>query len=169
MNHSIYILLLLLFVGCNEKPTEEHIVTLDINAPKKPVQLENEVELNGFNISDSFDLDLFIEKNGEPDSIWFGGPEIIEEFGVDDFELFYGQSVVSAGHGHILYAKIADDRLKMNAISPENDLMQFSRCFGVKIPLRDTNEFIDQFGSTYIVILSDDLSIKSIEYYALPL
>lgn len=137
------------------------------NGKSKPIPFSVDVKVKDFNLKDSFDLEAFIEKVGQPDKIERGGPEIIEEFGVDDFDLYYGESFVNAGHGRVLYVKIVDDRLKLNAINTNHDAMDFYNCFERRLNYhQDTNVLINDNGASIVVVRAAFENFKSVEYYA---
>ena len=62
-------------------------------------RLDRDLLLNGMFVLSHFTLEGCIKSIAKPDSVHKGGTEIIAEFGEDDYELYFGESYINAGHG----------------------------------------------------------------------
>lgn len=80
---------------------------------------------------------------GQPDSIRRGGAEIIEEFGYDDYDLWYGKNCINVGHGYILSAEIKEAGISFNGIQVGNTQVKIETTFKIPHSDRDTIEIIN--------------------------
>ena len=72
---------------------------------------------------------------------------------MDDYDLFYRESVISAGRGGGLYVQIEDDNLKLNSIVTNHDDTDFYRCFKTRLDYsRCTNILINNDGASIVVV-----------------
>lgn len=131
-------------------------------------RLERDLRLNGMFVCDTFVLEKWSQSSLKPDSIHFGGPDIIEEFGVDDFNLFFGKSVVNAGHGQILYFKMLDNRLNLFSVTVGDTRTRFETMIGLDLPNRNILHCLSTCDGVYSFQFEKD-TIVAIEYYAAPL
>lgn len=128
-------------------------------------RLKNDLRLNGIFVCDTFILEKWNQPMDMPDSVHFGGPEIIEEFGVNDFDLFFGKSVINAGHGQILYFKIRDNRLNLFTVTVGDTRKRFERMIFFDLPNRDTINCLSPCDGVYSFQFERD-TIVAIEYSA---
>jgi len=131
-------------------------------------QLKRDLMVNGRFVSDTFTLEACRQSIGEPDSIQRGGPSIVEEFGAGDYDLYYGKSVIYAGHGQILEMHIKDRNLKLYTIGIGDNRVYMEKILNLRLPRRDTLSFIYGDGGVYLFALKKDV-ISDIAYYAPPL
>jgi len=131
-------------------------------------RLEHDLRLNGMFVCDTFVLEEWNQSSVKPDSIHFGGPEIIEEFGVDDFDLFFGKSVVNAGHGQILYFKMLDNHLNLFSVTVGDSRTRFERMIRLDLPNRNTLYCLSPCDGVYSFQFEKD-TIVAVEYNAAPL
>lgn len=111
-DHLSLIVCTLLMVGCGQ--TE---VNNNLHEKKSDVYSTDLVfNINGISVLDTFELTKYINVLGHPDSISKGGAQIIEEFGFDDYDLWYGENWIGAGHGYILTASINHAGISFNGI-----------------------------------------------------
>lgn len=127
--------------------------------------LEGDLMVNRMFVRDSFILQKCFSSIGKPDSIHRGGPEIIAEFGVDDFDLFYGKSTIHAGHGQILMFEIRDKNLKINTISLGSDRAYFEKRLKLNFPNKDTLNCLDTGDGYYSFKFKNDV-LQEIDYFA---
>ncbi len=100
--------------------------------------------INGISVLDTFELETYINVLGRPDSIIRGGTEIIEEFGYDDYELWYGENHISAGHGHILAADIQKAGIWFNGIQVGDKQEKLKKTFNILHLEGDTIKVINK-------------------------
>lgn len=132
-------------------------------------KLTNDLRINNQFVLDSFILDKSIDRIGKPDSIHRGGPEIIAEFGADDYDLFFGKSIISAGHGQLLMIKINDESLRINSLKIGSNRRQLNEQLHFDFPKKDTVMCLGIGDDVYYFIFDEQESIRSIEYWAPPL
>lgn len=107
--------------------------------------------INGISVLDAFELNTYINILGQPDSIIRGGQEIIDEFGHDDYDLWYGESLIIAQHGYILTANIQKAGISLNGIQVGNNQTKIENTFkiihlkGDTIILRNKNDDVVTF------------------------
>ena len=120
LNFTLLSLGILLFIfSCDQKPnpigTQPDFYKTDVS-----------FLLNGISLNDTFNLDEYISVLGKPDSIKKGGIEIINEFGFDDYNLWYGKDWLSAGHGYLFNVKILDKKINLNGIYVGDDIQKIN-------------------------------------------
>ncbi len=103
-----------------------------------------EYNVNGISVLDTFELEKYIEVLGQPDSIKRGGTAIIEEFGHDDYDLWYGKNWINAGHGYILTAEIKDVGISFNRIQVGDHQVKIENTFTIPHSKSDTIKIINK-------------------------
>lgn len=131
--------------------------------------LEDDLTLNMFPISDSFQYEIARNQIGIPDSTHFGGPEIIEEFGADDYTLFYGESRVYAGHGYLQLCEINDRRLALSNVEVGDSMKEVKQKLNVDFPDANVIEMISPSDFVYVVEFNDTGLLERIICSAPPL
>ena len=131
-------------------------------------RLDRDLMLNGMFVLDTFHLDRCFQSIGRPDSVHRGGPKIIEEFGVDDFDIYTGKSIIYAGHGQILSFKIRDEKLKLNTIGVGSTREYFEKIMKLNFPDKDTIKCIG-VGDGFYSFRFKKNKIIEIDYYGSPL
>lgn len=130
--------------------------------------MDEALRLNGYVIADSFNYELALDQIGIPDSVSFGGPSIIEEFGADDYWMHYGRSFVDAGHGYILSVEIFDQSLSINNVrigdARETVTLKLNKNFSDK----EKVEFITHGDDVLGFIFDSEGTLESM-YYSRPL
>lgn len=136
----------MLIFGCRQSDTNTKYNRNDTSNSTKNEVSEKKREffstdlvynINGISALDTFDLKKYIKVLGQPDSIRRGGAEIIEEFGYDDYDLWYGKNFINAGHGYILSAEIKEKGISFNGIQVGDKQVKIETTF--KIPHSDRN------------------------------
>jgi len=85
--------------------------------------------LNGIPTNSLFDYDRYVEVLGIPDREQRGGPEIIEEFGCDDYMLNYSQNKIWAGHCLLSDAFIKEKGIDINGLEIGDDRIKVEKTF----------------------------------------
>ena len=128
-------------------------------------RLEDDLMLNGMFIQDTFYLKRCYLSIAKPDSVHRGGPLIIKEFGVDDFDIYIGKSHIYAGHGQILSFKIRDRKLNIYTVSVGSSREYFEKIMKIDFPDKNNIECLSEDGGYYSFIF-DNSRIKKIDYFA---
>lgn len=131
-------------------------------------RLEDDLMLNGMFVEDTFFLKRCYLSIAKPDSVHRGGPEIIKEFGVDDFDIYIGKSVIYAGHGQILSFKIRDRKLNLYTVSVGSSREYFEEIMKLDFPDKNNIECLTDNGG-YYSFRFDNKKIIEIDYFAPPL
>ncbi|UKN02737.1 hypothetical protein K6119_04310 [Paracrocinitomix mangrovi] len=114
---------------------------------------------------DSFKLERFIEACGKPDSIITGGPEIVQEFGADDYLLYYKNVQISAGHGYILSAKIKSTDFAINGLKIGDNLNKVNSTFSSNFEHSDTINILSSSDDNLKLLLDDNGMIKEMSLW----
>lgn len=130
--------------------------------------LDRDLMLNGMFVLDTFFIERCYQSIAKPDSVLRGGPKIIAEFGVDDFDIYIGKSNINAGHGQILSFEIRDNNLKLFDVGVGSSRQQFEKMIGYNLPNKDTVNFLGVGDDVYIFRFEKD-KIHEIDYFAPPL
>lgn len=120
--------------------------------------------INGISVLDTFELDTYINVIGQPDSIMRGGPEIIEEFGHDDYELWYGKNQINAGHGYILTANIHKAGIWFNGIQVGDKQEKIENTFNISHLENDTIKMINKNDDVLTFYMNNKI-IQSISFW----
>ncbi len=96
--------------------------------------------INNISLTDTFNLNKYTEQLGQPDSIKLGGKEIIEEFGHDDYNVWYGENSLSAGHGYLLAAEIKAPGISLNGIQVGDKQTKIEAVYKIAGIAKDTIE-----------------------------
>lgn len=131
-------------------------------------RLDRDLMLNEMFVLDTFYLERCYLSIAKPDSVHRGGPEIIEEFGVDDFDIYIGKSTIYAGHGQILSFKIRDRKLKLHTVSIGSTREYFEKIMKLNFPDKNNIECLGIDDGYYSFRFEND-KIKEIDYYGPPL
>jgi len=131
-------------------------------------RLEEDLMLNGMRISDTFYLKRCYESIAKPDSVHRGGAQIIKEFGVDDFDIYLGKSVIYAGYGQILSFKIKDRKLNIYTVSIGSSREYFEEIMKLDFPDKNNIECLTDDGGYYSFRFTKN-KITEIDYFAPPL
>jgi len=148
----------------NSLPRPDSIVSND----KTLYMLDRDLMLNGMFVLTPFTIEKCIESVAKPDSIHKGGPEIIAEFGHDDYGLYFDKSYINVGHGQILMMKIRDEKLKLFTIGVGSSRNHFEKILKYDFPQKDTVNCLG-VGDDYYSFVFDNNVITEIDYYAPPL
>jgi len=170
-----YSMLPFLMIGCSEQNSNhseernEIFVSTKNEKPGKYDAFETEVvfNINGISTLDTFNLKKYIEVIGKPDSIKRGGDAIIKEFGHDDYQLWYNNSWISAGHGYLLAAEIKNPGILVNGIQVGDSQTQIDKVFKIPRSDSDTIKVRNQSDCILTFHLNNNV-IKSI-YFWMPL
>lgn len=127
--------------------------------------LDEPLNVNGYSIPDSFTYEQAVAQIGIPDSVMFGGPEIIEEFGVDDYWLYYDRSVINAGHGSILLIEVLDESLAIDGIRIGDSRKTVKQKLNKNFPDRDKIEFITSGDDILGFIFETDGKLVEMYYW----
>jgi hypothetical protein len=134
------IVLTLLMVGCgqttmhnkpNQIDTIQTVKNESIGQHRDFLSTNLVFNINGISVLDTFELEKYMDVLGQPDSIKKGGPEIIEEFGHDDYDLWYGENWINAGHGYILTADIKKAGIPFNGIQVGDNRQKIENMFNI--------------------------------------
>ncbi len=93
--------------------------------------LKTEFTLKGMPTNDKFDYNKFVEKLGKPDKLWRGGPEIIAEFGCDDFMLTFSKNQIWAGHCYLSDAFIEEKGIDINGLEIGDKRKKVEKMFDI--------------------------------------
>lgn len=145
--------------SCGERKQSE-----DIKVKGDYLTTEKVVVINGISVLDSFNIDTYIEKIGEPDTVIRGGQEIIEEFGADDFDLIYNSNRLVAGHGYLLSAYIIEPGISVNNLDIGDSQKEIEETFDIPHIERDTIKIINSNDDILIFYMSAQKTIEQIEY-----
>lgn len=111
--------------------------------------------LNHISLTDTFNLNKYIEELGQPDVLTRGGKEIIEEFGHDDYNLWYGKNSLSAGHGYLLSAEIKATGISVNGIQVGDNQTKIETVYKIASIIKDTIEVTNDNDDVIIFYLKD--------------
>lgn len=125
----LLIILALLIVGCGQTGIHNEMSGKERDFYSTDLAFT----INKISVLDTFKLATYIDVLGRPDSIIKGGPEIIEEFGFDDYDLWYGESSMSAGHGSILTANINNAGISVNGIEVGDKQTKIETTFSITL------------------------------------
>lgn len=173
---NLCILLLLMF-GCIHSDTKTKYNQKDTTNSTKDEVSEKKRDffstdlaynVNGISALDTFDLKKYIKVLGQPDSIRRGGAEIIEEFGYDDYDLWYSKNCINAGHGYILSAEIKEAGISFNGIQVGDKQVEIETTFKIPHSDRDTIEIINNNDDVLTFYLNNKI-IKSFSFWSRPL
>lgn len=114
--------------------------------------LKIEFELNGIPTNDKFEYDRYIETLGKPDIEKMGGPEIIAEFGCDDFRLMFSENQIIAGLCYLSDAYITEKGIDINGLEIRDDREKVESIF--KIETKDKKE-VWIWGNSLLIIYFD--------------
>lgn len=111
--------------------------------------------LNRISLTDTFNLNKYIEELGQPDSLKRGGKEIIEEFGHDDYNLWYGKNSLNAGHGYLLAAEIKTTGISINGIQVGDNKTKIETVYKIASIIKDTIEVTNDNDDVLTFYLKD--------------
>ena len=111
--------------------------------------------LNHISLTDTFNLNKYIEELGQPDSLKRGGKDIIEEFGHDDYNLWYGKNSLSAGHGYLLTAEIKTTGISINGIQVGDNKTKIETVYKIASIIKDTIEVTNDNDDVLTFYLKD--------------
>lgn len=120
--------------------------------------------LNHIPLEDTFNLQKFIEVLGQPDSIKRGGKAIIEEFGHDDYYLWYGKNSLSAGHGYLLPAEIKATGIEMNDIGVGDNQTKIETVYKITDITKDTIKVVN-YNDDVVTFYLKDKRISAIYFW----
>ena len=96
---------------------------------------DRSLEINGLPVTLEFNLESIKSRLGEPDSVILGGPQIVKEFGFDDYWLFYGDDFIDAGHGYVMGAQINSSRININGLKVGMSINEVQQILGISLEL----------------------------------
>lgn len=137
------------------------------NKPETQVSVfytDSVYNINGISVLDTFELDTYINVLGQPDSMRRGGAEIIEEFGHDDYDLWYDKNWISAGHGYILTADIQKVGIRFNGIQLGDSQLKIENTFNIPHSEIDTIKIINKNEDVLIFYMNDKI-IRRISFW----
>jgi len=165
--------LTLLILGCGHSETENGSAQNDtIKLTKDEINDQKSnffstdliYNVNGMSALDTFDIKKYIRVLGQPDSIKRGGAAIIEEFGYDDYNLWYGKNWINAGHGHILTACIKETGISFNGIQVGDKQTKIETTFNIPHSEKDTIEVVNKNDDALTFYL-DNKVIRCISFW----
>lgn len=125
---------------------------------------EIDYTLNHVSLTDTFNLNKYIEELGQPDSLKRGGKEIIEEFGHDDYNLWYGKNSLSAGHGYLLAAEIKASGMSINGIQVGDNQTKIETVYKIVNIVKDTIEVTNDNDDVVTFYLKDK-TVRAIYFW----
>jgi hypothetical protein len=134
-----------------EKVSSQSIIESKKTSSEKYYDTKETFCLNGINLLDTFSFNKYVKFLGKPDSFTKSGKEIYDEFGYHDYNLFYGNNELNAGHGYLLSAVILEPKINFNNIQIGDDLnkikseLKISEIKGDTINIRNKNDDILTF------------------------
>ena len=132
---------------------------------QQPLITNVEYNINGISTNDTFNLEIYIKKLGNPDSLKKGGPDIIEEFGHDDYFLWYGKNYLYGGHSYLLRADIFTTGISFNGIQIGDSIQKIKTTYKV-MPTNLDTIIISDGSDCLLTFLTDKKIIKAIYYWA---
>ncbi|MBZ9627748.1 hypothetical protein LB450_06505 [Psychroflexus sp. CAK1W] len=114
--------------------------------------LKTEFKINGIPTNDKFDYDRYIEVLGKPDLEKRGGPEIIAEFGCDDFRLMFSENQIIAGLCYLSDAYITEKGININGLEIGDHRKKVESVF--EIETKDKKE-VWIWGNSLLIIYFD--------------
>ncbi|MEY8022164.1 hypothetical protein AB8P51_15100 [Muriicola sp. SD30] len=116
MTSKLFLLILFVFAfkGIAQSSTDH--CSFESSVDTLSVIVKTSFTLNEIPVNAEFDYDKYIEVFGRPDREWRGGPAIIEEFGCDDFRLYFSQNRIWAGHCYLSDAFVKEKGININGI-----------------------------------------------------
>ena len=94
--------------------------------------LETEFTLKGIPTNAKFDLNKYIEVFGKPEKIQRGGPEIIKEFGCDDYMIKFSKIEIWAGHCYLSDAFIEEKDIDINGVEIGDKRTKIEKTFNIE-------------------------------------
>ena len=127
---------------------------------------ETSFNINGISLIYRFNLEAYIEKIGKPDKIERGGQKIIDEFGYDDYSLFYSKNNLVAGHGQLLSAYIFEPGISFNGIEIGNDRDKVEKTFNINTMNENSIKIVSRNDHVLSVEFDENGKIFEMSFYS---
>lgn len=129
-------------------------------------KLDRDLMLNGRFVLDSFTLENCYNSIAKPDSIYRVGTTFKKGFKVDNYDLYFGKSLIKTAQNKIFMIKIRDRNLKLFTIGVGSNRINLEKILKLDFPSKDTLKCLGIEGGHYRFIFDNNENITEIEYYS---